>query len=198
MCVEVCITLRPVGNRQGSWRMLKLVNGKIVSRLQFKEIPMTDMAKARLDELALLESNGQVVGGDDEVDYEDTEYTEIDNMLTMSVQNVELDFPLSADIINDTVDVVVENSTKVEDVDEEETAVEVEATANVNENVEAASDVKNQNYVEAASDVKNRDSSISSEKTRKHWNKRTHTWDSFIGAGNFNVTPTVGRKRYGV
>ena len=33
---EVCLTLRPIGNRQGSWRMLKLINGKIVSRSQFK------------------------------------------------------------------------------------------------------------------------------------------------------------------
>jgi hypothetical protein len=29
---EVCLTLRPVGNRQGSWRMMKLTNGRIVAR----------------------------------------------------------------------------------------------------------------------------------------------------------------------
>ena len=66
---EVCITLRPVGNRQGSWRLLKLVNGKIVSRSQFKEVPMTDLAIARLNELAALANRGDPIGVNESVDF---------------------------------------------------------------------------------------------------------------------------------
>ena len=69
-----------VGNRQGSWRMLKLVNGKIVSRSQFKEVPMTDLAKMRLEELALIEGNGQLMGSNDDVDYDESENLEYDNL----------------------------------------------------------------------------------------------------------------------
>ena len=91
---EVCLTLRPVGNRQGSWRMMKLVNGKIVSRSQFKEVPMTDLALARLSELAAQENAGNPICVDDENDYDDPEDVIDDESFNAGdVQDLVFDFP---------------------------------------------------------------------------------------------------------
>ena len=89
---EVCLALRPVGNRQGSWRMMKLINGRIVSRSQFKEVPMTDLALARLSELARMENAGHPICLDDEVEYEDPPDVLSDDF---SLNELVYDFPIT-------------------------------------------------------------------------------------------------------
>ena len=47
-----CIVVLPTGNRTGTVKMLSLTTGRIVSRDQFKILPMPDSVIARLNELA--------------------------------------------------------------------------------------------------------------------------------------------------
>ena len=199
---EVCLTLRPVGNRQGSWRMLKLVNGKIVSRSQFKEVPMTDLAKMRLEELALIEGNGQIVGSDDDVDYDEPEDMEYDNLFNETkLEDVTLDFPMSANIING----VSSQEQRIEPDKAQEDARDGDLPVLSNDDSDGDEselvieiDSKSVEDATVKSDSPRRDVSRFKDKPRKYWNRKTHTWDSYIGSGIFHVTPKVGRKRYGV
>ena len=68
---EVCILLNPTNNRQGSWRMMKLTNGRVVIRTQYKIVPFTDIAKARCDELAILENSGDPICVDADVEFDE-------------------------------------------------------------------------------------------------------------------------------
>ena len=49
---EDCVVVLPTGNRTGTVKMLSIATGRIVSRDQFKILPMPDSAIARLNELA--------------------------------------------------------------------------------------------------------------------------------------------------
>ena len=91
---EVCVTMHAVGNRQGSWVMLKLTTMKFVSRSQFVIVPMTDLAKLRLDEIAFLENQGRDVLIDDEDEYFEPEHVPDDEVyFRHGLHNVEFDFP---------------------------------------------------------------------------------------------------------
>ena len=55
---EDCVVVLPTGNRTGTVKMLSLTTGRIVSRDQFRILPMPDSAMARLNELARREGRG--------------------------------------------------------------------------------------------------------------------------------------------
>ena len=55
---EDCIVMLPTGNRTGTVKMLTLTTGRIVSRDQFKILPLPDSAIARLNDLARREGRG--------------------------------------------------------------------------------------------------------------------------------------------
>ena len=55
---EDCVVVLPTGNRTGTVKMLSIATGRIVSRDQFKILPMPDSAIARLNELARREGRG--------------------------------------------------------------------------------------------------------------------------------------------
>ena len=55
---EDCIVMLPTGNRTGTVKMLSLTTGRIVSRDQFKVLPMPDSAIVRLNDLAKREGRG--------------------------------------------------------------------------------------------------------------------------------------------
>jgi hypothetical protein len=91
---EVCVTMHAVGNRQGSWVMLKLTTMKFVSRSQYVIVPMTDLAKQRLDEIAFLENQGRVVLIDDEDEYfEPEDVPDDEDYFRDGLRNVNFDFP---------------------------------------------------------------------------------------------------------
>ena len=91
---EVCVTMHAVGNRQGSWVMLKLTTMKFVSRSQYVIVPMTDLAKLRLDEIAFLENQGRAVLMDDEDEYfEPEDVPDDENYFRDGLRNVNFDFP---------------------------------------------------------------------------------------------------------
>ena len=52
---EDCVVMLPTGNRTGSVRMLSLSSGKIVTRDQFKILPMPQSVITRMNELATLD-----------------------------------------------------------------------------------------------------------------------------------------------
>ena len=55
---EDCVVVLPTGNGTGTVKMLSLTTGRIVSRDQFKILPMPDSAIAGLNELAKREGRG--------------------------------------------------------------------------------------------------------------------------------------------
>ena len=55
---EDCVVVVPTGNRTGTVKMLSIATGRIVSRDQFKILPMPDSAIAILNELARREGRG--------------------------------------------------------------------------------------------------------------------------------------------
>ena len=59
---EDCIVMLPTENRTGTVKMLSLTTGRIVSRDQFKVLPMPDSAIVRLNELARREGRGVTMG----------------------------------------------------------------------------------------------------------------------------------------
>jgi hypothetical protein len=67
---DACIALRPLGNRQGSWRMLKLATGRVVSRTQFTEQPLSDLVIHAIDEITHASGGSSLTFSDDE-DYAD-------------------------------------------------------------------------------------------------------------------------------
>ena len=52
---EDCIVMLPTGNRTGSIKMLSIRTGKLVSRDQFKLLPMPSTVIARLNDMAARE-----------------------------------------------------------------------------------------------------------------------------------------------
>ena len=93
---EVCITMRPKGNRQGSWLMLKLTTGTLVSRTQYVEVPFTDLAKARVNELAILANQGKPICVNVEIDFDEPEDIADDDVDYGRVHNIVHDFPFSS------------------------------------------------------------------------------------------------------
>jgi len=186
---EACITLRPVGNRQGSWRMLKLINGRIVSRSQFKEQPITDDAMARLEELALQESKGNLSIIDDELEYEDL-YDEFLPMLDETLDDdIMISFPPNSAPFDPGFVIVpaehVDNSLAEKDstppplVDDIDSDDDDDDAADSDDDEEAASELK-------------RDASRYTNKSRKRWNKT----NSFAGIGLFHISPKAGFRKY--
>ena len=53
-----CVVMLPTGNRTGTVKMLSLTTGRIVSRDQFRILPMPDSAIERLNHLARKEGRG--------------------------------------------------------------------------------------------------------------------------------------------
>ena len=47
---EGCVVVLPTGNRTGTVKMLSIATGRIVSRDQFKILPMPESARVRLNE----------------------------------------------------------------------------------------------------------------------------------------------------
>ena len=94
---EVCLMLSPTNNRQGSWRMMKLTNRKIVTRSQFKKAPFTGIAKARCDELAILENAGNPICIDADVEFDEPhDVIDDDNFeRDRNLQYVTYDFPIT-------------------------------------------------------------------------------------------------------
>jgi len=211
---EVCITLRAVGNRQGSWRVLKLVNGKIVVRSQFKEVPMTDLAKARLDELARMDKLGNPVGDDDDVDYDEPEDVMDDINYFDDLLDVTLDFPLSSVFLNPKIkkevevsDVMVDDEVipPLEDVDsddddDDDAGYERKSVQLPKYSVKAMS-ANDSTFLTNAKDraarVKGRQVNLIAGRrmsAKKRFNKST----SYVSAaGNFNISPKAGAKKYG-
>ena len=56
-----CIVMLPTGNRTGTVKMLSLTTGRIVSRDQFRMLPMPDSAIARLNDLARKEGRSKTL-----------------------------------------------------------------------------------------------------------------------------------------
>ena len=56
---EDCIVVLPTGNRTGTVKMMSIVSGRIVSRDQFKILPMPTSVIMRLNDLAKAEGRGQ-------------------------------------------------------------------------------------------------------------------------------------------
>ena len=199
---EECITLRPVGNRQGSWRLFKLINGKIVVRSQFKEVPMTDIAKARLVELAMLENQGNPVGQDDDVDFDEPDLIDDDSLDDLHAEDFVLDFPLSSSLLNirearvdpvimPIVDNMSLSSVNVQPNNEDEeppTLVEDEDSDD-----EAEIPIPNP-------DIKIRENSRFTEGNRKRYTKgdlRKKIGDSYVGLGLFNISPKQAVQKFG-
>ena len=201
---EVCLALRPVGNRQGSWRMLKLVNGKIVVRSQFREVPMTDLAKARLEELAMMENQGTHVGVDDDVDFNEPDDVGDDDNFH-DLLDVTLDFPLSAQYLHSfkqekEKEVIIEElPSLVDDVDsDDEDDVEevVPPQYTVKPQVTESGDVA---FITTAADrsARAKKRNVNLIAGRISHKKRFNNKNTYVQAGNYNISPKAGAKKYG-
>lgn len=198
---EACIALRPIGNRQGSWRLLKLINGRIVSRSQFKEQPMTDAAVARLEELALLESKGELPITDDEVEYEEPIGDVIDDRVlekSMPVSVVSVKYEPGY-VVKATSSEDTEHGTtnSVEYGDREDSVAE---TAIADDPDVAKYEIKPEPLMVSVAEDSTpiRPSSRFNERTRVHWNKKTHAAsNAFAGTGVYHISPKVGYQKYG-
>ncbi len=77
--------------------MMKLTNGKIVVRTQYKIVPFTDIAKARCDELAIMENAGNPICVDADVEFNEPpdiiDDDDFDN--DRGLQYVTYDFPIT-------------------------------------------------------------------------------------------------------
>ena len=221
---EVCLTLRPVGNRQGSWRMMKLTNGRIVARSQFKEVPMTDLALARLAELAVHENAGHPICLEADEDYEDpSDVSNDENFDNGDLRDVVFDFPVTKSIetseegsgevslplnsemsSEDTLGDTSVPNVKVDEIPEAhpesnapETSQPLYSTkTQISESGSAA-------YVTTAADrdaraakrVANSVNLIAGR--RMSPKKRFHKRDTYVRAGNFNISHVAGVKKYG-
>ena len=178
---EACIALRPVGNRQGSWRLLKLINGRIVSRSQFQEQPITDAAVARLEELALQESKGIISIVEDELEYEDLSDVTPTLDESLIADDAMIHFPPSSvPFVPGFVIIPDENTTNIDNSSAEKDSTPPPLVDDIDSDDEE--DEQEQP----------RDNSRYTNQTRKRWNKT----NSFAGSGVFNISPKAGFRKY--
>ena len=220
---EVCLTLRPVGNRQGSWRMMKLVNGRIVSRSQFKEVPMTDLAMTRLAELARLENQGQPICLDDDLEYDEPDdVLDDDDYFLGELRDVTFDFPFIDSIpikaegggiqshASDGDDAIHSHASD-EDVETNATADTTAvvsddnaaaATAPTYSNTAQVTETYNNVHLTTAADraarAANRVRMVNIVAGRRmSAKKRYNHRNTQVNIGNYNISPAAGVKKYG-
>ena len=75
---EDCIVMLPTGNRTGSVKMMSIRTGKLVTRDQFKLLPMPSSVITRLNEMAAAE--GRVAGTRSSIVYDVERGLEKDDM----------------------------------------------------------------------------------------------------------------------
>ena len=89
---DVCVTLRPIHNKQGSWRIMKLITGKVVNRSQYVTVPWTDIAKARMRELKEKKDKDKPTMLDDDEDFEEPELPDVDGYFPGELHHVKFYF----------------------------------------------------------------------------------------------------------
>jgi hypothetical protein len=231
---EVCILLNPVNNRQGSWRMMKLTNGKVVVRTQFKIVPFTDIAKARCDELAAQENAGHPICIDadeefdepaDVIDDDDFDndrgllYVTYDFPITHSIEVKEeggVSIPLltktETAIMPDLVDDDSDDGSDDDDSDDgSDDGADVADEGNAYYTIPEVSKLKYSTKQQVSADggaayVTNASDRDARAKLRSvnmiagrrlNKKKRLNLRNTYVPAGNFNITSKAGVNKYG-